>query len=121
MSALITSALDTVPVTQLKGVGRAVAEKLAGIGIHTVQDVLFHLPFRYQDRTRLSKIGSLRPGDEAVIEVEVELCEVVIRKRRSMLVRVSDGTGLLTLRFFHFNQKQREQFQRGKNCIVLVR
>jgi len=48
-----------------------VAEKLAGIGIRTVQDVLFHLPFRYQDRTRLSKIGSLRPGMEGVIEVEV--------------------------------------------------
>ncbi|MEE9333587.1 MAG: ATP-dependent DNA helicase RecG [Granulosicoccaceae bacterium] len=107
------TALDQIPVTQLKGVGEAVADKLAGIGIRTVQDVLFHLPFRYQDRTRISKIGSLRPGMEGVIEVEVELCEVVVRKRRSMLVRVSDGTGLLTLRFFHFNKKQQEQFKRG--------
>ncbi len=122
-NSLSNTALDSVPVTQLKGVGKAVAEKLAGIGIHTVQDVLFHLPFRYQDRTRLSKIGALRAGDEAVIEVEVELAEVVFRKRRSMLVRVSDGTGMLTLRFFHFSKKQQEQFKRGSrlHCFGEVR
>ena len=107
------AAFDAMPVTSLKGVGQAVAEKLATLGIHSVQDVLFHLPFRYQDRTRVSLVGALRPGDEAVIEVEVMLAEVVLRRRRSLLVRVADGSGSLTLRFFHFNQKQVQQFQRG--------
>jgi len=91
-------ALDTVPLTKLKGVGAAVAEKLATLGMHNVQDVLFHLPFRYQDRTQLAKIGTLRPGSEAVVAVEVVLADVVFRRRRSLMVRVNDGTGSLMLR-----------------------
>jgi len=110
-------------VTQLKGVGQAMAEKLATLGIRSVQDVLFHLPFRYQDRTRLSPIGSLQPGREAVVRGEVVIADVVIRRRRSLLVRIADGTGSMTLRFFHFSQKQVKQFERGASiqCFGEVR
>jgi len=99
------------------------ALKLAGIGIHTLQDVLFHLPFRYQDRTRLTKIGSLTPGREAVVCGEVLIADVVVRQRRSLLVRINDGTGSITLRFFHFNQQQVKQFERGQQvrCFGEVR
>jgi len=123
MVATATPSLNEVPLTHLKGVGAAMAEKLATLGMHNVQDVLFHLPFRYQDRTKLSPIGSLRPGSEAVVSGEVDLAEVVFRRRRSMLVRISDGTGSLTLRFFHFSQKQVEQFKRGTRvqCFGEVR
>ncbi len=123
MVATATPSLNEVPLTELKGVGGAMAEKLATLGMHNVQDVLFHLPFRYQDRTKLSPIGSLRPGTEAVVSGEVDLAEVVFRRRRSMLVRISDGTGSLTLRFFHFSQKQVEQFKRGTRvqCFGEVR
>ena len=115
--------LDTVPLTKLKGVGAAVADKLTALGMHNVQDVLFHLPFRYQDRTRLSKIGAVRPGSEAVIAADVVLADVVFRKRRSLLVRVNDGTGSLMLRFFHFSQKQVQQFTPGTRlqCFGEVR
>jgi len=105
--------LDTVDVTTLKGVGAAMAEKLKGLGIHHLQDVLFHLPFRYQDRTQLVEIGRLQPGREAVISGEVAIADVVIRKRRSLLVRINDGTGSITLRFFHFSKAQVAQFERG--------
>ena len=123
VSTVDRPSLDSVPLTKLKGVGASVAEKLAPLGMHNVQDVLFHLPFRYQDRTQLSKIGSLRPGSEAVISVEVVLADVVFRKRRSLLVRVADGTGSLTLRFFHFSQKQVQQFEPGTRlqCFGEVR
>ncbi len=116
-------ALDATPVDTLKGVGNAMAEKLAVIGIHTLQDVLFHLPFRYQDRTRLSKIGELVPGREAVICAEVLIADVVVRQRRSLLVRINDGTGSITLRFFHFSQQQVKQFERGATvqCFGEVR
>ena len=107
------TALDAIPVTDFKGVGPAVAEKLAGLGIRSAQDVLFHLPFRYQDRTRLTPIGALQPGSEAVVAGEVVFADVVVRRRRSLLVRVADGTGSLTLRFFHFSQTQIRQFERG--------
>ena len=105
--------LDQLPVSSLKGVGEAVAAKLAGLGIRSVQDVLFHLPHRYQDRTRLTPIGALQPGREAVISGEVIISEVVVRARRSLLVRIADGTGSIVLRFFHFSQAQSRQFAPG--------
>ncbi|KPJ82559.1 MAG: ATP-dependent DNA helicase RecG [Gammaproteobacteria bacterium SG8_30] len=101
------------PVTALKGVGQALADKLGRLGVETVQDLLFLLPLRYEDRTRTVPIGSLRPGDRAVVEGEVELAEVVFRRKRTLLVRLSDGTGFLTLRFFYFSGAQQQQLQRG--------
>lgn len=119
----MTVSLEAISVETLKGVGAAMAAKLGGIGIHTLQDVLFHLPFRYQDRTQLTKIGALSPGREALVCGEVLLAEVVIRQRRSLLVRINDGTGSITLRFFHFSQTQVAQFARGKRvqCFGEIR
>jgi ATP-dependent DNA helicase RecG len=106
--------IASLPVTALKGVGPKLAEKLKRLGLHTVQDVLFHLPLRYQDRTHLLPMGSLRPGVEAVVEGEVELADVVFRGRRSLVCRLSDGTGHLHLRFFYFNSAQQANFTRGR-------
>jgi len=109
--------MDTDPaslsVTSLRGVGDKIAEKLARLNLYTVQDVLFHLPFRYEDRTRVVPIGSLRPGDSVVVQGEVLLTEIKFGRRRSMLSRISDGTGSLTLRFFHFNAAQKASLERG--------
>lgn len=101
------------PVTALRGVGTALAARLAPLGIHTVQDVLFHLPFRYEDRTRTLPLGTLQAGMRAVVEGEIQLSEVAFRGRRQLLVRISDGSGWLTLRFFHFNAAQHTQLARG--------
>ena len=105
------------PVTVLRGVGPALAELLAKLGLHTVQDVLFHLPLRYEDRTRVVPIGSLRNGDRAVIEGEIQLAEVVFRRRRTLLVRIADGTGFVTLRFFHFSGAQQAKLVRGQRLL----
>ena len=107
--------IATLPVSALKGVGPKLKEKLARLGLHTVQDVLFHLPLRYQDRTRLRPIGSLRPGMEAVVEGEIELADVVFRGRRSLVCRVSDGTGHVHLRFFYFGAAQQANLARGRH------
>jgi len=101
------------PVTALRGVGAALAAKLAPLGINTVQDVLFHLPFRYEDRTQSQPLGTLQAGMRAVVEGEVQLSEIVFRGRRALLVRISDGSGWLTLRFFHFSNSQQTQLARG--------
>jgi ATP-dependent DNA helicase RecG len=101
------------PVTTLRGVGESLAEKLARLGITTVQDLLFLLPLRYEDRTRVVPIGSLRVGERAVIEGEVLLCEVAFRGRRQLLCRIGDGSGSLTLRFFHFSGSQQQGLARG--------
>ena len=106
--------IASLPVTTLKGVGPKLADKLKRLGLQTVQDVLFHLPLRYQDRTHLLRIGSLRPGMEAAVEGEIELSDVVYRGRRSLICRVSDGSGHLHLRFFYFNAVQQQNLARGR-------
>ncbi|MCY4421316.1 MAG: ATP-dependent DNA helicase RecG [Gammaproteobacteria bacterium] len=111
------------PVTSLKGVGPKIEGHLQRLRIHTVQDLLFHLPIRYQDRTRVRPIGALQPGDECVLLGTVDHSEMVYRKRRMLLVSISDGTGRILLRFFHFNKTQQENLAPGVNirCFGEVR
>ena len=70
------SSLETTPVTVLRGVGSSLAARLEKLGIATVQDLLFLLPLRYEDRTRIVPIGTLRRGDRACLEGTVQLSEV---------------------------------------------
>ncbi len=115
--------VDTLPLTALKGVGPKLAQKLQRLRLVTVQDLLFHLPFRYQDRTRVVPIGALRAGQEAVVAGTIELTDVVFRGRRSLLCRMSDKTGSVTLRFFYFSAAQQANFARGRKlrCFGEVR
>ncbi|WP_456378065.1 ATP-dependent DNA helicase RecG [Thiolapillus sp.] len=108
-----SDALSALPVTALKGVGPKSAERLARLGIHRVQDILFHLPLRYQDRTRVTLMQYLRPGDEVVVEGEVEHVEIRFGRRRSLLVHLSDGSGRIILRFFHFSAAQKNNLKPG--------
>jgi ATP-dependent DNA helicase RecG len=101
------------PVTCLKGVGSKVAERLKKIGIQQIQDLLFHLPLRYQDRTRLFPLGSLRLQQECLIEGTIKLSQVKFGRRRSLLCHIEDGTGSLVLRFFHFSKVQQNQLAKG--------
>ena len=111
------------PVTALKGVGPKMAENLSKIGIEKVQDLLFHLPLRYQDRTRVYPIGSTQHGQEVMIQGEVEHSEIVYRRRRMMICTISDGSGTITLRFFHFSNAQQQALSRGTHvsCFGEVR
>ena len=101
------------PVTDLKGVGAKVAERLEKLGITQIQDLLFHLPLRYQDRTRLLPIGSLKPQQEGLVEGTIRLSQVKFGRRRSLLCYIDDGTGSLVLRFFHFSKTQQQQLTQG--------
>ena len=101
----------TQPCHTLSGIGPTLTEKLAKCGIHTVQDLLFHLPFRYQDRTRITPIQDLRPNDWAVITGRVCKVEVSQGRRSLLTCYVEDKTGILVLRFFHFNRQQVTQLK----------
>ena len=101
------------PLTDLKGVGPALAKKLEKLGLYRVDDLLFLLPARYEDRTQLVRIGALVAGTRCLVSGEVLLAETVFRGRRSLLVRIADGSGQLTLRFFHFSRQQQAQFRQG--------
>ena len=110
-------------MTALRGVGAALAERLARLGVTRVADLLFLLPLRYEDRTQISPIGALLPGTRAAVEGEIQLTEVAYRGRRQLLSRISDGTGLLTLRFFYFSASQQHNLARGTRvrCFGEVR
>lgn len=102
-------------VTCLRGVGPRVAERLARLDIHNLQDLLFHLPLRYQDRTRITPIASCHPGGEWVLQGEVLGCEITFGRRRMLLVQLGDASGSVCLRFFNFNQAQRENLSVGRS------
>ncbi|WP_373818391.1 ATP-dependent DNA helicase RecG [Glaesserella sp.] len=105
--------LDGVPLTALSGVGAAVSEKLNRIGIHNVQDLLFHLPMRYEDRTRITPIIDLRPESYATIEGIVQLTEVQFGKRPILSTVLSDGSSKITLKFFNFNAGMKNSLVAG--------
>ena len=105
------------PVTDLKGVGPKMAENLQKIGVRQIQDLLFHLPLRYQDRTRLHPIGSLQHGQSVVIQGQVEHSEIVYRGRRMMICNISDNTGMITLRFFYFSNAQQKDLKKGVTLV----
>ena len=105
--------LAEIPVTALKGVGAKLAETLAKLHISSLQDLLFHLPARYQDRTRVVPLAGLRPGMDAVIEGEVRAADVVFGRRRSLAMRLQDTTGSVMLRFFHFTAAQKSRLAPG--------
>lgn len=110
--------LDAIPLTTLHGVGAGQAGKLAGIGLHTLQDLLFHLPLRYEDQTRLYTITDLLPGIYATVSGEVLRTDVVFGRKRMMTCQISDGTGILTLRFFNFSAAMKNALAAGKQVTA---
>ena len=105
--------LHNIPVTTLKGVGDALADKLAKMDIHSIQDLLFHLPLRYQDRTRITPMAALQPNSDVVVQGTVLGAEVVTGRRRSLLCRIGDGSGAINLRFFHFTAAHKNNLRPG--------
>ncbi len=105
--------LSLLPCTALRGVGANTAERLAHLGIHCVQDVLFHLPLRYQDRTRIALIREVTPGDHVVIEGEIESIALPKGGRTRLMCQLRDPSGRLQLRFFYVNAQQIKMLQPG--------
>lgn len=94
------------------------AEKLTRLNLYRLQDILFHLPLRYEDRTRVVPIGALQHGSRVVIEGEVEHSAISFsrsgrQRRRMLMVHLSDGTGSIKLRFFNFSKAQQANLANG--------
>ena len=107
--------MDQASLIDLKGVGQKGLIKLNKIGINSIEDLLFHLPIRYNDKTKLSKIADLEPGKKLLFEGRIEKANVIFFKKRMFVVRISDETGSVQLRFFYFNKSQMSNFSVGKN------
>lgn len=105
--------LSGIALDSLKGVGPSLKLRLASLHLHNVQDLLFHLPLRYQDRTRIAPIGRVRLGQDVMLEAEVFSCDIEFGRRRSLVCRIKDGSGLISLRFFHFSAAQKNMLSPG--------
>jgi ATP-dependent DNA helicase RecG len=111
------------PVGLLTGIGAQTANRLQKLGLYTLQDLIFHLPLRYEDRTRVYPIGSLKPGMTVLISGKVEFIDVLPRGRKGLVCRISDGTGFINLKFFHFTASQHNALKPGTliSCFAEVR
>ncbi|MFC3095328.1 ATP-dependent DNA helicase RecG [Alteromonas sediminis] len=105
--------LKTASITQLKGVGSKVAERLAKLNLFTIQDLLFHLPLRYEDRTRVYPLRDCRAGMHVTIQGEVVNANIQYGKKRMLVVKLQDAADQITVRFFHFGKLQREAMTPG--------
>ena len=105
--------LGLLPCQQLGGVGKKIAERLLQLGICHVQDLLFHLPMRYQDRTRVHPLRGLLPGEHVVVEGTIDTVSAPKVGRTRLFVRIKDASGVLYLRFFYVNSMQRSTLKVG--------
>ncbi len=106
--------LSQVSVNTLKGVGPKIAEKLLAIGISNLEDLLFHLPSKYQDRSKIAAISSLMHGQTALVFGQIESVNIQFGKRRSLVCKISDESGLAEIRLFYFSAAQKNQFVTGE-------
>lgn len=106
---MTTDSIIRLPVTDLKGVGPKVAATLSKLHIESLQDLLFHLPMRYEDRSRITPWSELKVGDHVMVEGCVNQAVVIGKGRRQLVVTLACDEGLLSLRFFHFTRQQYQQ------------
>ncbi|MEZ8195382.1 ATP-dependent DNA helicase RecG [Vibrio cortegadensis] len=106
--------LSAISLTSLSGVGAKVAEKLAKVGLNNVQDLLFHLPLRYEDRTRIYPMAKLHAGLWAAVQGKVMSVDTIFGKRKMLSVKISDGNGTVSLKFFNFTAGMKNNFTEGK-------
>ena len=113
----------TTPLDQIRGVGPGLRQKLAKIGLHTVEDALYTLPHRYEDRRQLKKIARLHPGGLQMFAGEVlAATETVTPRARKRLfeVIVGDGTGQVALKWFHYRKEwMKQRFAVGRTLLVV--
>lgn len=109
------TSLASVPVTTLKGVGAKVAEKLRKIGIHHVEDILFHLPLRYEDRSRIYPIAETVVGTHVSVLGQITSSQIQFGRKRMLVVKIADSSGSMTLRFFNFSAAQKAQLEIGQH------
>ena len=105
----------------VRGIGPRRAEQLKRLGIATVEDLLYHVPFRYEDRRTLTTIRQLRLGETASVIGEIQhLAERYVgRMRRRILEGVlRDDTGLLALTWYHQVAYFRDRYRVGQRCLV---
>ena len=103
------------PLISIGGLGKKTSERLNQLGIYTLEHLLFHLPNRYQDKTRITPLSASQVGSEVLVELTIERIEEAPTRQRQLLCYLTDESNQrLLLRFFHFNQYQKQALVRGE-------
>ena len=100
-------------IENIKGVGPKVKIQLEKIGIETIQDALFYLPKSYENRTKITKISDIEPGNAYQIEGEILESKIYYPGRRAFYAKITDGTGFIQIRLFFFSNPQANAFIKG--------
>ena len=116
MDSLSNNAVELreIPIIEFSGVGEKIAQKLARLNLQNAQDVLFHLPFRYEDRTQYCALQNMMPNTSALVCGEIIDIMQMPQGRRSLVIEINDGTGRLTIRLFHYSYTQKQAFVVGR-------
>ena len=111
------------PIQNIRGVGPKIADTLSNLGIYQVEDAVFHLPYKYEDRTNLTPIGDAPYETPLLVEGEIVKSTVVFRGKRMLITEIFDGTGRLTMRMFHFALAQHKNLKEGHRirCFGTIR
>jgi len=105
----------------VRGVGPRVAEMLAAKGIQTAEDLLYHLPFRYEDRQNPRSLDELKPGEMASVIAEVRGA-ILLRTRKMPIFELTLGQGRLALKCIWFNGSYLSgKFHAGQTVAVFGR
>lgn len=118
LAIIVVFMVLTKPCHSLPGIGPALSKKLSQCGIHCVHDLLFHLPYRYQDRTRITPIQDVRANEWCVVSGVICKTTIVRGKRMMLDCFIEDKTGMMKLRFFHFNKQQAAKLQPQKKLTA---
>ena len=106
------------PIDEIKGVGPKIKSQLELIGINNVEDALFLLPKSYENRTKLTQIKDLIPGQPFQVEGEIIESKIYYPGRRAFFAKITDGTGFLQIRLFFFSQQQAKSFEKGLSVRI---
>jgi len=111
------------PVQYVKGIGPRLAEILAGKGVSTVEDLLYYLPFRYEDRINPRLIAQLRPGEMATIIAEVRGAGLFRTPRRGIQIfQMTAGQGRDSITCLWFNAAYlKDKFKAGQTVALYGR
>jgi len=109
----VTNFLLNTSIENIKGVGPKVKIQLEKIGIETIQDALFYLPKSYENRTKITKISDVEPGNAYQIEGEILESKIYYPGRRAFYAKITDGTGFIQIRLFFFSNPQANAFIKG--------
>ena len=98
----------------LNGLGEKTTQKLNLIGIYTIEHLLFHLPYRYQDKTSIISLKKAQINTEVLVELKINYIEEIYTRQRQLICYLTDNTQqTMILRFFYFTKYQKQLFIRG--------